>query len=83
MEAWSGDSASLQDAMITMGRVTAWAALRASGRQGSATTDDLISYANERDWKRAVLAMSKRVAARTVAQWRDFRADVKSGALSG
>ena len=83
MEAWNGDSASLQDAMITMGRVTAWASLRASGRQGSATADDLISYANERDWKRGVLAMSKRVAARTAAQWREFRADVKSGSLSG
>ncbi len=82
MEAWHGDIANLQDAMITMGRLSAWAALRASGREGSATADELISYANGRDWKRGVLAMAKRIAARTTAEWRDFRADVKAGKLT-
>jgi hypothetical protein len=30
-----------------------------------------------------VLAMAKRVAAKTLSEWRDFSADVKSGALGG
>ena len=83
MESWRGDIANLRDAMATMGRVTAWAALRASGRQGSAIADDLITFANERGWKRAVLAMARRVAVRTLSEWRQFRANARSGALSG
>jgi uncharacterized protein (DUF2252 family) len=83
MEAWGGDIDNLRDAMTTMGHVTAWAALRASGRDGSATADDLIAFANDRSWRRGALAMAKRVAARTLTEWRQFRTDVKSGALSG
>lgn len=79
MEAWGGDVDRLRDAMTTMGRVTAWAALRASGRQGSAIADDLIAFANERAWKRGALAMARRVAARTLEEWHDFRADVNAG----
>jgi uncharacterized protein (DUF2252 family) len=79
MEAWGGDLENLRDAMTTMGRVTAWAALRASGRQGSAIADDLIKFANERAWKREVLTMARGVAARTLAEWRDFRTDVNAG----
>ena len=82
MEAWGGDHESLCDAMTTMGRVTAWAALRASGRQGSAVADDLIAFAGERGWKRGVLAMAHRVAERTLSEWRDFRADVAVGRVA-
>jgi uncharacterized protein (DUF2252 family) len=81
MEAWHGDHASLCDAMTTMGRVTAWAALRASGREGSAIADDLIAFAAARGWKRAVLAMARRVAGRTLSEWRDFKSDVAMGRL--
>jgi uncharacterized protein (DUF2252 family) len=83
MESWHGKLADLRDAMTTMGRVTAWGALRGSGRQGSAIADDLIDFASERGWRREVLAMSRRVASRTQQEWRAFRADWKSGALSG
>lgn len=79
MEAWDGDVANLRDAMGTMGAVTAWAALRASGRQGSATADELIAFAGERGWRRGVLAMARRVADRTLADWRHFKADVSAG----
>jgi uncharacterized protein (DUF2252 family) len=79
MEAWGGDITNLRDAVTTMGHVTAWAALRASGRQGSAIADDLIAFANERGWRREVLAMARRVAARTISEWRDFRGDAAAG----
>jgi len=81
MEGWRGDIANLRDAMATMGRVTAWAALRASGREGSAIADDLIAFARERGWRRGVLAMAGRVADRTIAEWNDFRADAAAGRL--
>ena len=79
MEAWGGDIDNLCNAMTTMGRVTAWAALRASGRQGSAIADDLIAYAGERGWKRGVLSMARRVADGTLAEWRAFRNDALAG----
>jgi uncharacterized protein (DUF2252 family) len=82
MEAWGGDVASLSDAMTTMGRVTAWAALRASGRDGSAIADDLIAFAGERGWKRGVLAMARRVGDRTLSEWRGFRSDVTAGRVT-
>jgi uncharacterized protein (DUF2252 family) len=83
MEAWGGEIENLRDAMSTMGRVTAWAALRASGRQGSAIADELIAFADDRSWRRGVLAMARRVADRTLSEWRDFRGDMKAGALNG
>jgi len=79
MEAWGGDIDNLCDAMTTMGRVTAWAALRASGRQGSAIADDLIAFAGERGWKRGVLAMARSVSDRTLSEWREFRNDAVAG----
>ena len=82
MEAWGGDRENLRDAMTTMGHVTAWAALRASGREGSAIADDLIAFAGDRGWKRGVLAMARRVADRTLAEWRNFRADVAVGRVA-
>lgn len=82
MEAWGGDHENLCDAMTTMGHVTAWAALRASGREGSAIADELIAFARERGWKRGVLAMARRVAGRTLAEWNEFRADVAAGRVA-
>jgi uncharacterized protein (DUF2252 family) len=82
MEAWAGDRDNLCDAMTAMGHVTAWAALRASGREGSAIADDLIAFAGERGWKRGVLAMARRVADRTLAEWREFRTDVAAGRVA-
>jgi uncharacterized protein (DUF2252 family) len=82
MEGWRGDHKNLCDAMTMMGHVTAWAALRASGREKSAIADDLIAFAGERGWKRGVLAMAKRVAARTMSEWRDFKADVAAGRVA-
>jgi uncharacterized protein (DUF2252 family) len=82
MEAWGGNIDNLCDAMTTMGRVTAWAALRASGRQGSAIADDLIAFAGERGWERGVLAMARRVSDRTLSEWREFRDDESAGRVT-
>jgi hypothetical protein len=45
----------LRSAAKAMGRVTAWAQLRSSGRQGSATADDLVAFAQASGWKRRVI----------------------------
>jgi uncharacterized protein (DUF2252 family) len=50
-----GNQHHLRSAAKAMGRVTAWAQLRSSGRQGSATADDLIEFAGASGWKRRLI----------------------------
>jgi uncharacterized protein (DUF2252 family) len=45
----------LRSAAKAMGHLTAWAQLRSSGRQGSATADDLIAFAGANAWKRRLI----------------------------
>jgi len=73
LESWRGNHGDLADAMTTMGKLTAWGQLRASGREGSATADDLIAFGESRAWRSAVLAMAQRVATTTMREWREFR----------
>jgi uncharacterized protein (DUF2252 family) len=49
------DQHHLRSAAKAMGRVTAWAQLRSSGRQGSATADDLVAFAEASGWKRRLI----------------------------
>lgn len=79
LEDWSGDLKRLGDAMETMGRVTAWAALRGSGRQGSATADELGAFGRDRSWMPAVVALARRMSAQTLSDWKQFRGDVRAG----
>ncbi len=81
MESWGGNLDNLRNVMTTMGRITAWAALRASGREGSASADDLIAYARDRGWRAEVIAMARRVAKQTMSDWRAFSADVNAGRI--
>jgi uncharacterized protein (DUF2252 family) len=43
--------ADIQKVITTMGQITAWDQLRSSGRQGSATADELIAFAQGRKWQ--------------------------------
>ena len=74
LESADTDLARLREAMTAMAQLTAWAALRAGGRGGSATIDDLLKFAAERRWKEEVLAAARRVTAQTVVDWKEFRA---------
>jgi uncharacterized protein (DUF2252 family) len=50
-----GNQHHLRSAAKAMGRVIAWAQLRSSGRQGSATADDLIEFAGASGWRRGLI----------------------------
>jgi uncharacterized protein (DUF2252 family) len=48
----------MEELISTMAQVTASGHLRASGRQGSSITDELIAFANQETWKNQVLLYS-------------------------
>lgn len=54
-----------------MGQLLAWSQLRSSGREGSATVDELIDFAQGRKWQGALLEASQDCAEQT---HKDFKA---------
>jgi uncharacterized protein (DUF2252 family) len=51
------DPEAIRHIMHLMGRLLAWAQLRASGRQGSANADDLITFAQGGKWRKVILRL--------------------------
>ena len=73
----------LRTAVETMARVTAWAHLRAGGRQGAAVADDLIAFGNDTRWHRQVLAYAETYSRHVERDWQGFRKAVKAGFFAG
>jgi len=59
----------------TMGQVTAWGQLRSSGRQGSATIDDLIAFAEDTSWHKDLLDYAKSYALIVEDDYKEFCAN--------
>ncbi len=65
----------LQLLMKTLGAVTAWAHLRASGRHGAAIADELIGFtAQSEAWQRQVLEYAQSYSATVYTNWQEFQA---------
>ena len=62
----------LRSAAKSMGRVTAWAQLRSSGRQGSATADDLIKFAGASGWKRRLIDYARSYESQVQRDYKEF-----------
>jgi uncharacterized protein (DUF2252 family) len=62
----------LRSGAKVMGDVTAWAQLRSSGRQGSATADDLIAFGRRKDWKRAILDYGRSYSRQVERDYKEF-----------
>ncbi len=65
----------------TMGRIVAWAQLRSSGREGSATADELIDFGQRRKWQESLLGASQDCAAQVRADSATFDAAFDDGAF--
>ena len=72
LEDAKGDRGHLRSAAKSMGRVTAWAQLRSSGRQGSAVADDLIAFAGASGWKQRLLDFGRRYDPRVRRDYEQF-----------
>jgi uncharacterized protein (DUF2252 family) len=69
---WNDKLHRLEKVVATMGRVTAWAQLRSSGRQGSAIADDLIAFANAPKWPSELQKYAKSYASQVEEDYRGF-----------
>ena len=88
----SADRVALDDTSVTfeqirgvvnqMGRIVAWAHLRGSGLQGSATADALVAFGASRNrWQAPLLAAAEHCAMQTVADWNTYVAAYDAGAF--
>ncbi|MFZ6692220.1 DUF2252 domain-containing protein [Undibacterium sp. SXout20W] len=55
-----------------MGVVVASAQLRSSGRQGSATADELIAFSQGKDWIKQLIKLSEKCAKQVNADWKTY-----------
>ena len=73
----------LRQLVETMGGIVAWSQLRASGREGSATADELIAFGQRGKWRRALLDASRDCAEQVRKDCAIFNAAYDDGALAG
>lgn len=72
---------SLAAVMSTMGAIAASAHLRGSGRQGSASADELVAYAGKKKWKAALLSAARDCAKQVGRDWAAYCAAFDDGAF--
>ena len=81
LEHWHGKSRRLERVMDVMGKLVAWGHLRSGGRQGSATTDTLITFASQATWQKPLLEYAISYSAQVMQDWQHFCAAYKRGEL--
>ena len=70
---WGKKLDRLKEVVATMGRNLAWDQLRAAGRSGSASADELIAFAQGDAWVTQMLDAATAMAQTTQQQWTSFR----------
>lgn len=68
-----------RDAVLTMGKLAAWALLRSTGRSGSATAGDLIAFAQNTAVTVPILASARTMADLTLHDWEEYAAAYETG----
>ena len=72
LELWHGHFDRLHGLMTTLGEIVAWAELRSAGRQGSASADELIAFAGQKQWKARMIAVARACQKQVDRDWREF-----------
>ena len=81
LEASSRHQAQLDLLARDLGFLVAWSELRSSGRDGSATIDELISLASKHRWRASVVDYSEHYQVQAGRDWERFREAYRDGAL--
>jgi uncharacterized protein (DUF2252 family) len=71
---WDGNLDRAAKVIETMAEVTAWGQMRSSGRQGSATADELIAFGQAADWRPDVIRYARGYAARVKVDFEEYAA---------
>jgi uncharacterized protein (DUF2252 family) len=74
--------AHLDSGLATMADILAWDELRSSGRQGSASADELIEFGQNPSWAKHLLAYALHYAGIVRRDWKEFSSAFDDGALS-
>ncbi len=78
---WGTKLDHLKEVVSTMGRILAWDQLRASGRSGAASADELIAFAQRGEWASEMLEVATQMTLTTKQQWQEFTESVGSKQL--
>jgi uncharacterized protein (DUF2252 family) len=62
----------LSGTVRSMAQCLAWAQLRSSGRQGSATTDELIDFAQRKKWRYKLTSLANELAGQVKSDWSTY-----------
>jgi uncharacterized protein (DUF2252 family) len=79
---WRGRPKRLVQSLAGMGKVSAWAHLRACGHLGSACAEDLQIFAAGKAWRSSIESLGKRMAQRTVAAFHLYARDYDAGRVT-
>lgn len=71
---WGKKLDRLKDVVAIMGRILACDQLRAAGRSGSASADELIAFAQRDDWQSEMLDVATQMTLKNRQQWAVFSA---------
>jgi uncharacterized protein (DUF2252 family) len=82
IEEWGKKLDRLKEVVALMGRILAWDQLRASGRSGSASADELMAFARREDWAVEMLDAASGMTETTRMQWRAFTEALNNGKMS-
>lgn len=69
---WHGKLPRLESVVKNMAELCAWAQLRSSGRQGSATADDLIAFGNRKEWQLRLVELAVQCETQVLADWKIY-----------
>ena len=69
---WGKKLDRLKEVVATMGRILAWDQLRASGRSGAASADQLIAFAEQDNWMPEMLEVAAEMTKITELHWQTF-----------
>jgi len=58
--------------LATMAQTLAWAQLRGCGRLGAATADELVAFAQQKPWRKQLLALARQCAEQVETDWQDY-----------
>lgn len=78
---WHGKLERLDGVLEAMGKLTAWAQLRSGGRQGSATTDQLIAFSEKRRWPGELHALTRECTKQVRRDWKTYSKAYDQGAF--